>query len=418
MTRAKAPRGVPDILPPASELLSELEDRARVLFDRYGYRRIETPVFEHTEVFIRTIGESSDIVRKQMYTFTDGADRSLTLRPEGTAPVVRAFVEHRLDGTMPMPARLYYIGPMFRYERPQKGRQRQFFQIGVEAVGSASPVVDAEVIMLGVEFFRGLGLEPELLLNSMGCAADRERYAPQLRADLADRADDLCDDCLERLKTNPLRVFDCKNPDCQKVLRRDVQPISEFLCADCTVHYRGVQEILEALGVAWTSAPELVRGFDYYTRTVFEYDLASLGARSAIGGGGRYDGLVEEFDGPPLPGVGLAVGVWPTMVALTELRGEIEGWTPDVYVAWLEGLAPVAMATALDLRNAGLRVTVSDETRSLRAQLRAADRYGAARAVILGPDEVRRGVATVRDLAAGTQDEIPLKDLVGKLAGG
>lgn len=418
MTRFKAPRGAPDVLPPASELLAEVEALARVLFDRYGYRRIDTPAFEHTEVFLRTVGESSDIVRKEMYTFFDRSGRSLTLRPEGTAPVVRAFVEHNLAGSMPLPVRLSYLGPMFRYERPQSGRTRQFLQIGVEALGSAAPAVDAEVIVLAAELFAGLGLAPELLLNSMGCRADQQAYARSLQEMLAPHGDAMCDDCEQRLRTNPLRVFDCKVPGCREILASgEIVAISESLCEDCTAHFEAVQRILEALGVAWRNDPSLVRGFDYYTRTVFEFDLASLGSRSAVAGGGRYDGLVEELGGAPLPGVGLAVGVEPTMVALRSRR-EPSGWTPDVFVAWLaDDLAPVAMALSRDLRAAGLRVTTADDaSRSLKAQLRTADRMGAARVVILGPDEVGRGAAAVRDLGAQTQEEIPLTDVVRTIA--
>jgi histidyl-tRNA synthetase len=321
-------------------------------------------------------------------------------------------VEHSLHHQDVMPVRLSYIGPMFRYERPQKGRERQFFQIGVEAIGSASPLVDAEVILFSVEFYAGLGLEPELLLNSMGCAADRERFAPALRAFLEQHRDELCDDCHDRMQTNPLRVFDCKVPECQQVLRNEELPhVDEYLCDDCRTHFRSVQDILEALAVKWTTAPQLVRGMDYYTRTVFEFDMPALGARSAIGGGGRYDGLVEEFGGPSVPGVGMAVGVTPTMIAIKESRA-VEGWRPDVYVVWLSAeLAPIAMAAAADLRKAGRRVTLSDEARSIRSQLRAADRLGSRLVVILGPDEVSRGVAAVRDLGTGEQREVALTEV-------
>lgn len=416
MTRPKAPRGTADLYPPDSELLSEIEGRARELFDRYGYRRLETPMFEHTEVFLRSIGESSDIVRKEMYTFLDRADRSLTLRPDGTAPTARAFAEHRLDQKLQSPARLFYIGPFFRYERPQKGRQRQFFQIGAECLGSDSPLVDAELIGLGAEFYEGLDLQPDVLINSMGCADDRERYAPVLREQLSAHEGVLCEDCLERLQWNPLRVFDCKVPDCRTVVREEVTGVTEFWCDDCRDHFEAVERGIEALGVKWTHTPDLVRGFDYYTRTVWEYDLPDLGARSAVGGGGRYDALVSEFGGPDVPAVGLAVGVEPVMVVLREREG-IAGWRPDVYLAWLdERLGPDALRLGRDLRSSGLRVLVSDEPKSLRAQLRAADRSEAAQAVILGPDEAERGVATIRDLASGGQDEVPLDELPGRLS--
>lgn len=417
MTRPKAPRGTADLYPPDSELLSEIEGRARELFDRYGYRRLDTPIFEHTDVFLRSIGESSDVVvQKQMYTFIDPGDRSLTLRPEATAGVVRAFVEHSLDQKLPGPVRLWTIGPMFRYERPQKGRSRQFLQLNLECIGSGSPLVDAELVQLGAELFAWLGLSPTVLINSMGCPADRERYGAVLREELAEHESSLCEDCLERMRTNPLRVFDCKVPDCRTIVREEVAPVAEFWCADCRAHFEAVTEALDATGVVWKGAPGLVRGFDYYTGTVWEYDLPDLGARSAVGGGGRYDGLVAELGGPDLPGVGMAVGVDPLMVALKETR-ETQPWRPDAYVAWLdEGLSTRTFRLASELREMGLRVLVSDEPKSLRAQLRAADRSQATRAVILGPDEAERGVATIRDLASGDQDEVPLDELPGRLS--
>jgi histidyl-tRNA synthetase len=416
MDKIKAPRGAPDVLPPTSELLAEVEGLARTLFDRYGYRRIDVPVFEQTELFVRSVGEGSDIVRKEMYSFTDRSGRPLTLRPEGTASVVRAFVEHRLDGSMPLPVRLSYLGPMFRYERPQSGRNRQFLQAGVECIGSSSPVVDAEVILLGTEFFKGLRLGVELLLNTMGCAKDQAAYGPHLVRMLDARFEDLCPDCHERLKTNPLRVFDCKVPECQALVRSaDIEPINELVCDDCREHHEHLQQILEAMGVAWRDAPDLVRGLDYYTRTIFEFDLSALGARSAVCGGGRYDGLVEELGGPALPAVGLAIGIEPTMVALRG-REEDAAWKPDVCIMYLSSqLAPIAMALARDLRAAGKRVIVTDDgTRSLKSQLRTADRTGARRAVILGPDEMQRGVATVRDLESKSQEEVPLGEVVAQ----
>ena len=418
MAGVKAPRGVPDLVPPDSELLTEVEDAARLLFGRYGYRRIETPVFEATEVFQRAAGDASDIVlEKQMYTFTDRRERSYSLRPEGTAGIARAYVERDLGKKLAPPVRLAMMSWFFRYERPQKGRTRQFHQIDAECIGSAEPIVDAELIMLASQFFDAVGLQPQLLLNSMGHPADRERYFPVLREALGDKVEDMCDECHVRLEKNPLRVFDCKVPGCRKILRGgDVPPITEYLCDDCRSHFAAVQDILETVGVAWKSDPHLVRGFDYYTRTVFEFVLEGFGARGTVCGGGRYDGLVELLGGAPTPAAGFAIGTEPTLVALREQRGEVGGWRPDVYVIWMEGLASVAMASALDFRKAGLRVTVADEPKSMRAQLRAADKSGAARAVILGTGEVAKGVATVKELSSGEQREVPLDSLVKELA--
>jgi len=417
LTKTKGPRGAGDILPPASELLTELEDTARVLFDRFGYRRIETPIFEHTEVFQRAVGETSEVVlEKQMYTFNDARGRSFSLRPEATGGIARAVVEHNLAKSEALPLRLSLMGWMFRYERPQKGRTRQFHQIDAEVIGSAEPTIDAELIVLASQFFDAIGLAPRLHLNSMGDSADRERYFPVLREAIGDRSEDMCDDCHVRLKNNPLRVFDCKVPGCRKILRGDdIPPITEFLCEECRTHYAAVQETLEAVGVAWIDDPHLVRGFDYYTRTVFEFDLEGFGARSVVCGGGRYDGLVELLGGPPTPAAGFAVGTEPVMVALREAR-KADARGPDVFVAWMTGLASVAMATALDLRKAELRVVVSDAPRSLKAQLRSADRLGAQRVVILGPDEVSKRVATVRDMASSEQREVALDRLSEELS--
>lgn len=413
MTKIQGPRGAADILPPDSELLSELEDTARTLFDRFGYRRIETPIFEHTEIFDRTVGASSDVVvQKQMYTFEDAGGRSLTLRPEGTAGVVRAFIEHRPDAKLGLPLRMYYIGPYFRYERPAKGVERQYISAGVEYIGSASPVVDAELVVLGAQFFEACGLQPELLLNSIGCPADRERYFPALRESLAEHIDDLCDDCHRRLETNPLRVFDCKVPADQKIIRKHAPTIREYLCEECKEHHAAVERILESLGIAWRDAPDLVRGLDYYTRTVFEFVLPGL---PTLLGGGRYDLLVEQLGGPAMPAAGFGLGLTRTMAALRGRQRATRG--PDVHVIWLKDeIAEIAVAAAMDLRNAGLRVTLSTDARSMRSQMNEANRLGARAVVILGTDEVTRRVATVRDMESGEQREVALDRLVQELS--
>jgi histidyl-tRNA synthetase len=411
MTRFKAPRGVPDQLPPASELFTEVESHARRLFDAYGYRRIESPLFEHTELFARTAGESSDVVvQKQMFTFADARERSLTLRPEGTAGVVRAYIEHRPDQTLGSPVRLWYTGPFFRYERPAKGVDRQFHVVGVECIGSPSPLTDAEVIALSVQFFAAAGVVPQLLLNTIGCPEDRKRYFPALREALEPYIDEMDDDCHRRLETNPMRVFDCKVPHDRKIVREHAPTIREYICAECKEHHAAVESMLEALGIVWKDAPDLVRGLDYYTRTVFEYVVPNF---PSLGGGGRYDLLVSELGGPPTPATGFGLGLSRTIELLRD--GYLSTWHVDVHVVWLEGLAEIAMAMAMDLRRAGLRVTVSDEARSLRSQLREADRLKAVSAVILGPDEVAKKVATVRDLSSGEQREVALDELVSEL---
>jgi histidyl-tRNA synthetase len=408
--RVKAPRGTSDLLPPESELLSEFEEAARTLADLYGYRRIESPIFEHTDLFERTVGESSDVVvQKQMFSFPDGRGRSLTLRPEGTAGAVRAYIDKRPDTTLGSPVRLWYIGPYFRYERPAKGVERQFRQFGVECIGSAAPALDAEVIALAVQFYEAIGVKPTLLLNTIGCPNDRSDYLQALRASLSEHVDDLCDDCHRRLETNPMRVFDCKIAADQKIIRKHAPVIRDFICAECKEHHAIVERILESLGIASKDDPYLVRGLDYYTRTVFEFVVDGL---PSLGGGGRYDLLVEQLGGAATPALGFGLGLTRAMLA----REAESTWSVDVHVIWLADVLPeIALAIALDLRKRGLRVTFSDEARSMRSQLNEANRLGASRVVILGPDEVSRSVAKVKEMASGDEREIALKDLVGEL---
>ncbi|HLC40941.1 MAG TPA: histidine--tRNA ligase, partial [Methylomirabilota bacterium] len=305
----KAVKGVKDIIPPEISKWQRLEEAARRLLETAGYQEIRLPLFERTELFTRGIGEATDIVQKEMYTFEDRSGESLTLRPEGTASVIRAYLEHGM-AVWPKPVRLYYLGPMFRHERPQAGRYRQFYQIGAEVLGADNPVVDAEVIAVLVELFRNLGLAQrlELLLNSIGDAQCRPAYRDRLAGYLRLHLQDLCDDCRERVERNPLRVLDCKKPGCAPVIR-EAPEITHHLCRDCRSHFDRVQEYLGALGVSYTLAPRLVRGLDYYTRTTFELVSRELGAQNAVAAGGRYDGLVEELDGPPTPGIGFAMGV-------------------------------------------------------------------------------------------------------------
>jgi histidyl-tRNA synthetase len=410
--RVKAPRGAPDLLPPTSELLSELEEIGRTLFDRHGYRRIETPIFEHTELFERTVGEASDVVvQKQMFTFPDAGARSLTLRPEGTAGVVRAFIDKRPDKTMGSPVRLYYIGPLFRHERPAKGVFRQFVTAGVECIGSASPVLDAEIIALAAQFYTAAGVAPTLLLNTLGCPNDRPGYTDALRKALEKYLDELCDDCHRRFETNPMRMLDCKVAADRALIHKHAPVIRDWICAECKEHHAVVERMLEALGIASKDDPFLVRGLDYYTRTVFEFVIDGI---PTLGAGGRYDLLVEQLGGSPTPAVGFGLGVSRTMVAIGERKDD---WHPDVHVIWLGEVPPeVALAAAMDLRKAKLRVTVSDDARSMRSQMNEANRLGALQVVILGPDEVSRNVAKVKDMASGTEREIPFGDLVEELS--
>ncbi len=414
----RRPRGTNDILPGEVERWQRLEDAVRTVFDRHGYAEIRLPVFEHTEVFVRGVGETTDIVEKQMYTFEDQGGRSLTLRPEGTAPVVRAYLEHKLHGRG-LPAKLYYIGPMFRYERPQAGRYRQFHQFGAEAIGSDSPLLDVEMMAIPVTIYRELGLENfRIDLNSIGCEACRPAYRQALRDYLVTRLDALCPTCVRRLDRNPLRVLDCKEKPC--IEASEGAPKSyEHLCDECAEHFAAVQKGLDALGLEYVVNYRLVRGLDYYTRTVFELVGLDLGAQDALGGGGRYDGLVEACGGPPTPAVGFAAGIERVLLSLEKLGVEAEAPALDAYIV-VQGETDRADALrlAFALRSAGLRVEMDYLNRSMRAQMRTAQRSGAAYAVILGESETAAGTALVKDMASGEQQEVSQERIVDVIRGG
>ncbi|MGB9886859.1 MAG: histidine--tRNA ligase [Moorellales bacterium] len=411
------PRGTEDLLVPTVKRWQRLEETARDLARRYGYDEIRTPIFEHTELFARSAGDTSDVVSKEMYTFTDRGGRSLTLRPEGTAPVVRAFLENRLYAG-PQPVKLFYLGPMFRYGRPQAGRLRQFHQFGVEFLGAGDPAADAEVICLALEFCRCLGLEGvELRLNSVGCPRCRPLYRQILLEYLAPRQQYLCEDCLARYRRNPLRVFDCKESGCREALR-EAPVITSYLCPECADHWQMVKSALGRLGFSYREDPYLVRGLDYYTRTAFELVAPGIGAQGSIGGGGRYDGLVQACGGPPTPAVGLALGLERVLLAL-ESQGGIDFGPSEfrVFVAVAEDIDPTeAAALVLRLRRAGYTVDQDYLRRSLKAQMKHAGRWGAAVTLILGPEEQKEGVVTLRLMATGRQEKVPLANLEAVLA--
>lgn len=414
----KGVRGAPDILPDQVGRWQALEVVARDVLDRYGYTEIRTPVFERSELFIRGIGEGTDIVEKETYTFEDRGGESLTLRPEATASVMRAYAEHNLGAKSSL-NKLYLIGPMFRHERPQSGRFRQFHQVDVEAIGSAGPAVDAEVVALLAHLLEAWGLTGiELHLNSIGDPACRPAYRAALVDFFTARQEELCPDCRVRLAKNPLRILDCKQPACREIAAA-APLLSGSLCPACRDHFAAVRGLLEALRIDYTVDERLVRGLDYYTRTTFEFLNPALGAQNAVAGGGRYDGLVEELGGPPTPSIGFAVGEERILTSLTA-RGEAAETPPPtgIYVATVGGVAPsLAMGLAQTLRRRGLKAALDLEGRSLKGQMRQANKEGCRYVLILGEDEVRRGQAVVKDMVGGTQREIPLAEAGERLAG-
>jgi histidyl-tRNA synthetase len=412
--RAAAPRGTRDVLPAEARLRARVVGAARDAFGRYGYEPIVTPTFEETEVFVRGVGTSTDVVRKEMYTFEDRGGRSLTLRPEGTAPVVRAFVEHGMH-KLPLPVKLWYLAPMFRYEAPQSGRYREHWQFGAEAIGSDDPLLDAEVIALLDGILRGLGVPGlRLRVGSMGDPESRGPHRALLVEHLEGRLDALDEDARARMRDNPLRLFDSKDPAVAEVMR-DAPTLLDHLSPAAAEHRERVLDALGRLGVAYEEDPALVRGFDYYTMTVFEFTSDALGAQSAVGGGGRYDGLVEALGGPPTPGVGFGAGIERIVLAL-EGAGAAEAPSLDCYVVVPDAaLRDEALALIEGLRGAGLRCDWDLRGRSVKGMMRHAAGLGARRAVILGPREREAGVATVRDMDSGEQREVPLDGLVEAL---
>ncbi len=411
------PRGTADLFPPRSEALLELAEEAHRTARLFGYRYVETPAFEHTELFARTSGQSSDVVTKEMYTFEDKGGRSVTLRPESTAPVVRAALERLHD--LPLPFKAYYVHLNWRHGRPQAGRLREFRVFGVEVLGTEAPGADVEVVAVGDRFLRERGLHRlTLLVNSIGDEVCRPAYREKLVAFLEQHVDELCSDCRERIHSNPLRTFDCKEEGCRRVMR-DAPVISDHLCEPCARHFAGVRAGLEDEGIAYENDPRLVRGLDYYTRTAFEFVSGVLSpAQAAVCGGGRYDGLAEALGGRPLTGVGFGAGLDRILLAM-----EGEGVTapaaraPACYVVTIGREAGAAGRDLVRaLRAAGVPAATGFDERPLKAQLRAADRADARFVAILGEREVAKGTATVKRLADGVEERVPIEDVPDWLA--
>jgi len=408
-------KGFADIFPGEVEIWQSVEATARRVFNSYNFSEVRIPILEKTELFSRSIGETTDIVEKEMYTFEDrdsrGGDTTettkLTLRPEGTAGVVRAYVEAEMYKIEPV-RKLYYMGPMFRRERPQKGRMRQFHQIGAEALGRGDPYIDAEILLLLSDFFSAVALtEPSLQINSLGCSECRPKYRELLLAFLKERENLLCENCRRRIDRNPLRALDCKEPGCIEATK-DAPSILDSLCAACREHFETVQRLLRQTGVGFTLNPRMVRGLDYYCRTTFEWTTTRLGSQSAVAAGGRYDGLVQELGGPAIPGVGFAMGV-ERLTMLLRLQEGAMAKGPELFVVWVgEKARDWAFPIVHRLRQKGIAVEMEGEARSLKSQMRRADKFKAVSVLIVGDDELANGRAVLRDMATKQQQEIGL----------
>jgi len=408
-------KGFNDILPDESGRWRYIENAARTVFERNGFSEIRVPIMEKTELFCRSIGDTTDIVEKEMYSFVDKGENSITLRPEGTASVMRAFIEHKLYARDPQ-AKLYYLGPMFRYERPQKGRYRQFHQIGAEVTGVNDPLIDAQVLNMLCAFFHEIGLdEPKLQINSLGCPECRPAYRAALLEFLEGRLDSLCEDCRRRFSTNPLRTLDCKSAGCAEATI-GAPSMLDHLCGGCSEHFGSVRRYLDITGTLYGINPRMVRGLDYYTRTTFELVTGLLGSQSAVAAGGRYDGLISQLGGPSIPGIGFAIGV--ERVAL--LLGERDfSRCPDLFIATM-GTAERDFAFRLmtELQGQGLWVEMDYEGKSLKSQMRRADKFGARYSVVIGGNEMAAGRASFKRMEDGLATEASLTaDAVAQLLG-
>ncbi len=414
-----APKGMMDLLPEQVGAWQALEKEIRLLCAQYGLGEIRTPVVEHTEVFSRSVGDETDVVSKEMYTFLDKGERSVTLRPEGTAGVVRAFLEHGLFNA-PLPVGLFYLINCFRYEKPQKGRLRQFSQFGVEMFGTTDPLADATVISLPHELFQRLGVEHlELHINSIGCRTCRAQYRAALVEYFAAKENDLCPTCRERLKTNPMRILDCKDEGC-KELSKDAPLILDYICDDCGAHFEKVKMYLDNMGISFTVDPKIVRGLDYYNRTVFEFVTTQIGAQGTVCGGGRYDGLTTQLGGADMPGLGFAMGI-ERFLLLLEAQGKLpqNADTPDLYLAPLGDAARAQSAQMLSaLYAAGIKVQTDLVGRSLKAQMKYANKIGAKYIAIFGDEELQNQALTLKNMENGEQQTIAMSDLAAAVGEG
>lgn len=409
----KAPKGTKDVLPVQSGKWQYIEGKIRDICARFGYREIRTPVFEHTELFLRGVGDTTDIVQKEMYTFLDKGDRSITLKPEGTAGVVRSFVENKLFSAA-QPTKMYYLStPVFRYEKPQAGRLREHHQFGIEVFGSSQPSIDAEVITVALSLLKTLGIDSlELNINSIGCKECRPKYNQALKDFLESKKEGLCKNCKERMVTNPLRTLDCKEESCREIVA-DAPTMLDYVCDDCKTHFDGLKNRLDSISVTYKINPFIVRGLDYYTKTVFEIISTGIGAQGTVCGGGRYDGLVEEIGGPATPGIGFGMGIERLILVLESLGIDLpEPRVCDVYVCTLGDAASMkGFSITAELRQQGVKAECDHMGRSMKAQLKYANKIGASKVIILGDDEIEKGVAVVRNMTKSEESTVPLTEL-------
>ncbi len=412
----KAPRGTKDVIPSDVYKWTFVEDMFREICEKFGYREIRTPAFEHTELFKRGVGETTDIVQKEMYTFTDNGGREITLKPEGTAPVVRAFIENKLYADA-QPTKLFYNTPCFRYERPQAGRFRAFHQFGVEVFGAVNPSVDAEVISIAMTFFKKLGLKNlELKINSIGCPECRKKYNEALREFLNEKLEKLCKTCEDRYERNPMRIIDCKKEECQKELT-GVPLILDYICQDCEDHFEKLQKYLGLMGLEYEIDPRIVRGLDYYNRTAFEIISREIGSQATVCGGGRYDGLVEEIGGPSTPGVGFGLGI--ERLLLTLENNNIEIPRPkgiDVFIVTMGNRAnEKAVEISQRLRENMVSVDIDHLSRSMKAQFKYSNKVNSLYTVVIGDNELDNNVVSLKNMETSTQEEITLDSVIDEI---
>lgn len=411
-----APKGTKDVLPAQIHKWHFVEQAFAEICEKYGFKEIRTPVFEHTELFARGVGDTTDIVQKEMYTFQDYGKRSITLKPEGTSPVARAFVEHKAYADV-QPSKYYYNTPCFRYEKPQSGRLRAFHQFGIEVFGTNDMIADAEVICLGHDFLQNLGIKNvELQINSVGCPECRQAHRKALRDFLRPKYDELCDTCKDRYERNPLRIMDCKSELCQELVKGAPLMI-DFLCDDCRKAFEELKQNLTSMGIAFTVNPGIVRGLDYYTKTAFEFVTTSIGAQGTVCGGGRYDHLMEELGGPPIPGVGFGLGIERLLLTM-EANGIAipEPDTVDVFIAVMGDEAKAfGLKLLRQLRQEGLRAEMDSMARNIKGQFKYANRIGAKKTVVIGENELAEQQVAIKDMETSTQTQVAMKDIIKEL---